>query len=119
MDEYNVDSFTHNVLKKLEDGVLTIFTPTGFKCPFDGKPKDRKRFALAHHAKNTALDGESARVRGSHKALTEYMMAKYEDINPFLPGKNADHHARRKSAKKAKKAKKLKEGFGQDGGQEE
>lgn len=125
MDEVNVGSFTKKTLKKLEDqvltksGVMTIFTPTGYKCPFDNKPNDRNRFSLAQHAKSTGYEGKSPRVRGSHKALNQYMMDKYADINTNIPGKNARQHARRKAAKKAKQARKLKEESGQEGGSEE
>ena len=119
MDNSNVRSFTHKVLKKLKDqvltpdGVLTIFTSTGFKCPFDDKPTNGERAALYHHANVRCVFSQSATIRASHNALRMYMDG--ADVDLFLTGKNADKHA---TGKAATKAKKLDEEIGKDGGQE-
>lgn len=110
---YNLRSFTDKALKNLEDavltknGVLTIFTTKGFKCPFDDKPKDGNKFALAQHAMEASMRGKTARVKGLHKAVLEYMKDKYEDVDPSRPGKNAAQHERRKKAKMARQDQKL------------
>ena len=80
MEEWNKKSFGQMIEKELYDGDRKIGTGAFMNgkelvtCPFcPGIPKDKIWHALAVHAQNLSLHGETRKVRVQHDVLAHFM----------------------------------------------